>query len=177
MIELLEGYGGMANGTVAGLYRRPDIARRLIAEKAGTVKPGGMFEGKPLAEEFLWAAACGGDPEIVRMALDSVGWSRDDPRWFEILEQPLRIWNGDRFDRRTYLTCFRLILEHCDPNIRGLSGLTILHSIAGSREHVTAEERAGFATALLNAGARTDLRDDLLKSTPLGWACRWGRLE
>jgi len=20
-----------------------------------------------------------------------------------------------------------------------------------------------------------DLRDDLLKSTPLGWACRWGR--
>ena len=22
-----------------------------------------------------------------------------------------------------------------------------------------------------------DLRDDLLKSTPLGWACRWGREE
>ena len=28
---------------------------------------------------------------------------------------------------------------------------------------------------LLDAGARTDVRDDLLKSTPLGWACRWGR--
>src|SRR5579864_7752045 len=30
---------------------------------------------------------------------------------------------------------------------------------------------------LLDRGARLDLRDDLLKSTPLGWACRWGRLE
>ena len=30
---------------------------------------------------------------------------------------------------------------------------------------------------LLDHGARLDLRDDLLKSTPLGWACRWGRKE
>jgi ankyrin repeat protein len=30
---------------------------------------------------------------------------------------------------------------------------------------------------LLDAGARLDMRDDLLKSTPLGWACRWGRVE
>ena len=22
-----------------------------------------------------------------------------------------------------------------------------------------------------------DIRDDLLKSTPLGWACRWGHVE
>ena len=28
---------------------------------------------------------------------------------------------------------------------------------------------------LLEHGARLDLRDDLLQSTPLGWACRWGR--
>ena len=32
----------------------------------------------------------------------------------------------------------------------------------------------GFATAVLDAGGRLDIRDDLLKSTPLGWACRWG---
>jgi ankyrin repeat protein len=30
---------------------------------------------------------------------------------------------------------------------------------------------------LLDAGARLDVRDDLLRSTPLGWACRWGRVE
>jgi ankyrin repeat protein len=44
-------------------------------------------------------------------------------------------------------------------------------------EHMKPEERVSFATALLDAGARTDLRDNLLKSTPLGWACRWGRIE
>jgi hypothetical protein len=111
-------------------------------------------------------------------------------RWFEILEQPLRIWNhgsghwaNDAWDRATYLICFRLVLERCNANIRGRVqdqgqfGLTLLHSVAGSREHVTAEERVGFATMLLDAGARLDVRDNLLKSTPLGWACRWGRIE
>jgi hypothetical protein len=183
MIQLLERYGGVANGTVAGLHRRPELARRLIAGAGGNPRPDGMFEGKPLAEELLWAGACGGDPEIVRMALDLVGWPREDPRWFEILEQPLRIWNGDKFDRGTYLICFQLILKRCDPNVRGRTtdsggfGLTILHSIAGARDHVTAEERFGFATAALEAGALPEIRDNLLRSTPLGWACRWGRLE
>jgi ankyrin repeat protein len=41
--------------------------------------------------------------------------------------------------------------------------------------HVTAEERVALATAALDAGARINLRDDLLQSTPSGWACRWGR--
>ena len=45
------------------------------------------------------------------------------------------------------------------------------------RAHVTGEEVVAFATLLLDAGARLDVRDDLLGSTPLGWACRWGRLE
>jgi ankyrin repeat protein len=30
---------------------------------------------------------------------------------------------------------------------------------------------------LLDAGARLDIRDNILRSTPLGWACRWGRVE
>ena len=42
-------------------------------------------------------------------------------------------------------------------------------------DHVTEEEAEAFARALLDAGARMDVRDDILKSTPLGWACRWGR--
>jgi hypothetical protein len=36
---------------------------------------------------------------------------------------------------------------------------------------------ASVASILLDAGARTDARDEFLKSTPLGWACRWGRVE
>jgi Ankyrin repeat len=65
------------------------------------------------------------------------------------------------------LTCFRLVLERCDPNMRerlsedGPLGLTILHSVAGSRAHVTPEERVAFATMLLDAGARLDIRDNL----------------
>jgi ankyrin repeat protein len=186
MVELLQRYGGQPNGTVAGLYRQTELAKRLIAGEAGTPPADGMFTGKPLAEELLWAGACGGDTEIVRMSLERVDWPRDDPRWFPILEQPLRIWNhgsGDwanpEWDRGTYQECFRLVLEHCDPNLRGRThfGLTILHSVAGSREHVTADERVAFAAMLLDTGARLDLRDNLLKSTPLGWACRWGRME
>jgi ankyrin repeat protein len=34
-----------------------------------------------------------------------------------------------------------------------------------------------LASILLDAGARTDVRDEFLRSTPLGWACRWGRVE
>jgi ankyrin repeat protein len=30
---------------------------------------------------------------------------------------------------------------------------------------------------LTDSGARFDARDELLQSTPLGWACRWGRRE
>ena len=28
-----------------------------------------------------------------------------------------------------------------------------------------------------SSGATMDRRDDILNSTPLGWACRWGRLQ
>ena len=38
-------------------------------------------------------------------------------------------------------------------------------------------DRARFAAMLIDHGARLDIRDDLLQSTPLGWACRWGRVE
>ena len=45
----------------------------------------------------------------------------------------------------------------------------------GASGWITEDEALAFAITLLDAGARTDVRDDLLKSTPLGWACRWGR--
>jgi len=183
MIDLLERHGGVACATTAGLYRLTGLAKKMLAGEA----PYRLERGGTLAEELLWGAACGGDPEVVRLALEQVDWPRDDPRWFEMLEQPLRLWRhgppDDNWDRSTHLTCFRLLLERCDPSMRGRMeppqpfGLTILHSVAGSREHVTADERVAFATMLLEAGARLDIRDHLLKSTPLGWACRWGRVE
>jgi ankyrin repeat protein len=44
-------------------------------------------------------------------------------------------------------------------------------------DHTTSDERAAFAAAALEAGAPLNLRDELLLSTPLGWASRWGRRE
>ena len=112
------------------------------------------------------------------MALDRVEWPPDDPRWFTMLEQPLRMWThgsgSDDWPRDTYVTCFRLVLERCNPNLRGRPtdgsqfGLTILHSVA-AKDQLTPAERNAFAAALLDAGARLDIRDHLLKSTPLGW--------
>jgi len=186
MVELLERYGGAAEATTAGLYRRTELAKRMLYDRSPGLSPSAdnLFAGENVAEQLLWGAACGGDPEIVRMALEHVDWARDDPRWYRILEQPLRIWNhgsghwaSPEWDRGTYLTCFRLVLERCDAKVRGRFGLTILHDVAGSRGHVTAEERVAFATMLLDSGARMDVRDELLNSTPLGWACRWGRVE
>jgi ankyrin repeat protein len=61
--------------------------------------------------------------------------------------------------------------------VPGSWGATILHAIAASRGSLTADDRLSFAIPVLDAGSRLDLRDNLLKSTPLGWACRWGRIE
>jgi ankyrin repeat protein len=182
MVALLEQHGGVADPNVAGYFRETDLAVRLLAEAA---------DQRVTAERLLDAAACGGDPEIVRLALEHVDWPRDDARWFAVLEQPVRCWNRGAWgwgrpradwDSTTYRVCFGLILERCDPNIRGRItdgaqlGLTILHSVAGLRKPPP-DERVGFATLVLDAGGRLGLRDNLLQSTPLGWACRWGRVE
>ncbi len=71
-----------------------------------------------------------------------------------------------------------MILERTGPpNLQRRFGVTLLHEIVTMGDHVTVDERAAFAVAALDAGARMDLRDDLLRRTPLGWACRWGRAE
>jgi len=67
-----------------------------------------------------------------------------------------------------------LILARCGPHhVANDYGQTMLHEVV-SRDHGVGVQ---LATILLDAGARLDVRDTLLKSTPLGWACRWGRIE
>jgi ankyrin repeat protein len=184
MVDLLQAHGGRIDAIAAGLYRETELGRKMLSGEMDPQFDEGSFAGSTVAEKLLWAAACGGDAELVKLALAQVDWPREDPRWYRILEQPARFWNHmgghweqPSWDRGTYAQCFALVLQRCDPNIRGRFGLTILHDIAASREHLTADDRVEFATMLLDAGARMDARDDLLKSTPLGWACRWGREE
>jgi ankyrin repeat protein len=183
MIALLARYGGVPTANTAGLFRQTELAKKMLAGEARFRIDGESEES--LGEQLLSGAACGGDPEIVRLALERISWPRDDPRWFGMLEQPLRGWAhgsiSEGWDDSTYLTCFRLLLEHCDPNLRGRPtdrgqfGLTTLHNVV-ARGNMTPEQRVAFAAVILARGARLDIRDNLLKSTPLGWACRWGQL-
>lgn len=186
MVDLLRHHGGVVGAGTAAIYRQTEAARQMLADDArGALPEGTVSPGRTLAEDLLDFAASGGDPEIVRMALERIDWPPDDPRWFWFLARPLDFWNhipwlhlaNPELDRGTYLACFRLVLERCDPNLIGGFGRTVLHEVAAAGDHVTEEEAAAFARTLLDAGARTDVRDDILKSTPLGWACRWGRPE
>jgi hypothetical protein len=147
-----------------------ELARRMLQ---GEVDP--HLESGTVEEQILWSGASGRSAEIVRMALERIDWPRDDPRWFWMLWRPLPghadLTDVEQADCRQ---SFRLILERCDPNLRAPeSGQTMLHEVI-ARDHGVG---VSLASILLDAGAHTDARDEFLKSTPLGWACRWGRVE
>jgi ankyrin repeat protein len=173
MIELLQRHGGVTDAITAGIHRQIELATKMLAGEVDGRLQEGMFAGQTLAEQLLWGGADGGHPEIVRLALDRVDWPRDDARWYRMLWRPLP-GHAARPDYDRYLTCLRLMLERGDANSRGSFGRTLLHDLAARG---TPGEQIAFATVLLDAGARIDVRDDLLRSTPLGWACRWGRVE
>jgi hypothetical protein len=185
MIALLERHGGQAGPSMAGLYRRADLARKLLDKYGDTPLPDDGFGSGPVADQLIAAAARGGDAGIFRIALEHMQLPAGDPRWNGLLLAPLGFWNHGtgpwchpEWDRTGYLEIFELILERSGPpNAPLRNGATILHEIVTTAGHVTDEERAAFANSALDAGARLDTRDDILKSTPLGWACRWGRQD
>jgi ankyrin repeat protein len=173
MIALLERYGGAIDAITAAMHGRTDLAAKMLAGDIDARIDEGVFAGATAAEQLLWGAADGGHPAIVQMTLERVDWPRDDPRWYRMLWRPLP-GRLARPDSDRYLTCLRLMLVRGDANAPGTFGRTLLHDLAARG---TSAEQVPFATVLLDAGARLDVRDDLLKSTPLGWACRWGRVE
>ena len=116
-----------------------------------------------LAEQMLWASGPH-DPEIVRMCLPHMKRPPDDPWWNYVLIHA------------ALPDSFQLILNHgVDPDVSGDGGFTLLHHLA--TDYANEKYRLTRATMLLDAGASLAKRDPLLKSTPLGWACRWGRRE
>lgn len=181
---------------------RDDRMKRLLYRYGGTMTPDGAalecdtsaavmaLNLKPdLVEEILWGAACGGDPSVVGVCLRSIGWSLDDPRWYGLIIQPLRLWpccphrKFRDFDRSVFPEIVRMFLDHgVDPNVKGRRDTTLLHHIAATgrvwgEPVMTEEERLTFASLFLEYGASFDGRDTLLHSTPLAWASRWGREE
>jgi ankyrin repeat protein len=141
-------------------------ARRLLEENTS----------EHVVEELLWSAADHGCPEIVALSLPRMHWPLNDRTAHWVLMQPIRGAGGDLTQNEGHFASLDLILqENVDPNVARM-GATTLHFTA-ARGGLDGASRARFAAMLIDHGARLDLRDDLLKSTPLGWACRWGRLK
>lgn len=175
MLGLIEKHGGWIDAGSAGYARRVDIARRMLAgEIDGHITPND-FSGHTVAEQLLWGGGSSCCAEIVRMALEHIDWEPADPRWFWMLWRPVP--GHDDLDAQQQADCiatFRLILARSGPNLRAAEhGQTMLHEVI-ARDHNVG---VALATMLLDAGERTDVRDRLLESTPLGWACRWGRSQ
>jgi ankyrin repeat protein len=179
MIALLGRYGGVATAADAGYFGLVEDARQMLAdEAAGRLRDRAVDPGTTVAATLLTSAADGVFPEIVRLALDHLDWPVDDARWHWNLMRPLSGQDTSDMRERNY-TCFRLMVERSGPHPPGPQGRTILHDVAGgwpSDHPGSTQERVVLATILLDAGARLDARDDLLCSTPLAWACRWGRV-
>jgi len=150
----------------------------MIAEMHDVAEAKRLLAVQPteeLARELAWSAADHGCPEIVELALPHLDWPAADPRWHWVLIQPIRGARANPSENGGHFRSMAALLRHgIDPNVSRF-GQTALHFAAAYHGGVADEDRARFASLLLDHGARLDLRDDLLKSTPLGWACRWGR--
>jgi ankyrin repeat protein len=81
MKELLRRHGAGTSPETLGLFRDTEGARAYL--QAGP--------DEDEIRRLLWAAACGGDPETVRMCLPLLKWQRDRSEWFNLLEQPFRM--------------------------------------------------------------------------------------
>jgi ankyrin repeat protein len=170
LIALIEKYGGWIDAGAAGYARQTEMARKMLAGEIDPHLEPNDFMGHTVAEQLLWGGASSLCDDIVRMALEGVDWPPDDRRWFEMLRRPT--WNNAH--RPECCDTFRLILTRTRPHHRDPGhGQTILHEIVAG----DCGPGLQLATILLDAGARLDVRDDVLKSTPLGWACRWERVE
>ncbi len=170
---------------------KDDSVKRLLLERGAKAQPYMIAEAhdieetrrmlaadtsEDLARELVWSAADHGCPAIVELALPRLNWPADDPRWHWILIQPIRGADGNS-NNEGHFTCMAVLLRHgIDANVSRF-GQTVLHFVAARHGNLSDADRARFASMLLDHGASLDVRDDLLKSTPLGWACRWGRKE
>ena len=176
MMALLERHGGRLTAVDVAELGLVENAAKLLAEDAERGTPDGSAgPGSSVVQDLLWGAIECPSPEIVMLALRANDWPADDPRWHGILENGLYLRSES--DRARHIDAFRLVLDRCDANVRSRRGTTLVHEIAASRGGLTASDRSVYTTLLLDRGARLDIRDDLLQSTPLGWACRWGRPE
>lgn len=152
----------------------------MVSESHDTVEAKRLLQansGEELAQELAWSAADQGCPEIVELALPYLNWASRDPRWHWVLIQPIRGAGADSSRNEGHFGSMAALLRHgVDPDVSRF-GQTALHFAAARRGDLSGKDRARFASMLIDYGANLNLRDDLLRSTPLGWACRWGHID
>ena len=179
MVELLEKRGGIVNATTAAYLGWSERVRQLFAdEESGCLHIDAVSPGGNVTEHVLEAATDAGHVELVRMALAHLDWPPGDARWQGALMRPLGRHTAS--DRDRYVECFRMIVDRSGIDLPWRFGRTLLHDVAANWPRTApmgADDRLAFAQILLEKEAPLDSRDDLLKSTPLGWACRWGHAE
>jgi ankyrin repeat protein len=161
------------------LERGARLQPHTVAANHDVAEARRLLEDNPsedVIEELLWSAADHGCTEIVELTLAQIKWPLNERTSHWVLMQPIRGAGGDPAENEGHFASLDMILRKgIDPNVTRI-GATTLHFTA-ARGGLDGVSRARFAAMLIDRGARLDLRDDLLKSTPLGWACRWGRLE
>ncbi|MEM1213613.1 MAG: ankyrin repeat domain-containing protein [Planctomycetota bacterium] len=185
MVELLFEFGAVPSAYTVCSAHDYATAQRLLAERG---------DQPAWVRELVWSAAYNTALPIVEKALPRLMELKDAlppadgglQSWHDLLCQPMRIAGptdavrpaGYKDDDR--FTIMRLMLDAgIDPNATGRFGLTLLHFVAtiGKRPGVKPypdTDRNRFADLLLDAGADPMQRDELLCSTALGWACRYG---
>src|ERR1700678_276155 len=100
--------------------------------------------------------------------------SRNVPGGNGFFPHPIRAAGADSQANQPFVECLALILDHgVDPDVPRF-GRTTLHYACAQHGSSGGEDRARFAAMLPDHGAAFPRRDDILKSTPLGWASRWG---
>jgi hypothetical protein len=167
-----------------------DSVKRLLLERGAKPQPYMIAEThdineakrllaadftEELAHELLWSAADHGCPAIVELALPHLKWPASDPRWHWVLIQPIRGAGSNSLENEGHFRSMEVLLQHgIDLNVTRF-GQTVLHFLAARHGRLEENDRVRFGSLLLDHGAKFDPRDELLKSTPLGWACRWGR--
>ena len=178
MVELLERHGGFVDAGTAGYLGLADRLRQLFDdEAAGRLQEGIVSPGGTVAEELCSARPPPATSSSSRWR--SSTWS--GPRAMPLAGRLMQSFGRHpEAERERYLTCFQMILDRSGvdlPSRLDERCCTTWRRAWPRSAPMGAAERIGFATILLDAGAKLDVRDDLLRSTPLGWACRWGRVE
>jgi ankyrin repeat protein len=172
MRQLMETYGGYLDAEFVGYLGLVEKAKEMLAdEAAGRLRPEAIprrAEDIPIAESLLLGGV--NHTGILTLVLPHIHRPPDDPWWSQRLGECLGRGNREGI---------RMLLDRCDI---ARCAPTIMHEMAGgpwlaSEGFCDEKERLARARILLDAGARLDVRDEGEKSTPLGWACCFGRLD